>query len=195
MDEPTIHHRRSIRLQSYDYSLQGAYFVTISTYRRILLFGEVAEDIVRLNELGEIARSCWQDIPTHFADVDIDAFAVMPNHVHGILVLAASEERARHAVPLRDRLPPREFSKPTSGSLATVTGSFKSAVTRRINALHRNGPVWQRNYYEHVIRDESDLNLVRGYIATNPLRWALDSENPDNTLPATQESPLFTWER
>jgi REP element-mobilizing transposase RayT len=205
------HHRRSIRLKGYDYTQPGAYFVTICTYDREGLFGHVVDGHMVLNACGEMVRACWREIPDHFPHVALDAFVVMPNHVHGILWIVG-DVGARHAVPLHnaETIPKphavplhnaettpnphavtlhnaetipnqKQFGKPVPGSIPTIIGAFKSAVTRRINAL-RGTPgtqVWQRNYWEHIIRTERTLNAVRRYIAENPLRWHLDRENPD----------------
>jgi putative transposase len=124
----------------------------------------------------------------------LDAFVAMPNHLHGTICVSRAVGAYSHT-PLRGdaSVPFRSPSK----TIGAVVRGFKFAVTSRVNNMRGTPgqPVWQRNYYEHVIRDEHDLNLVRSYIATNPLRWALDNENPDNMLAATQESPLFAWER
>jgi REP element-mobilizing transposase RayT len=189
------HHRRSIRLKGYDYTQPGAYFVTICTYDREALFGQVVDGHMVLNACGEMVMACWREIPDHFPHVALDAFVVMPNHVHGILWIVA-DVGARHAVPLHnaetipkphavplhnaETIPNQEqFGKPVPGSISTIIGAFKSAVTRRINAL-RGTPgtqVWQRNYWEHIIRTERTLNAIRRYIAENPLRWHLDRYN------------------
>jgi len=190
--DPERHHRRSIRLKGYDYTQPGAYFVTIVTQNRACLFGEVVEGQMRLNEAVHLAQRCWTDIPNHFPHVQLDAFIIMPNPVHGILVIAhhaaPDDVGARHAVPQ----PPRtashtptveQFGKPVHGSIPTIVRSFKSATTRHINILRGTpgAPVWQPNYYEHIIRDERSLNRIREYIVTNPLRWHLDHENPART--------------
>ena len=201
--DPEQHHRRSIRLPGYDYAEPGACFVTICTKDRLCLFGEVVAGEMRLNAAGHIAHQCWSDIPNHFPHVQLDAFIVMPNHVHGILVIAhhaapddvgARHVGARHAVPLQPPAvtpPPtasrnpavEQFGKPVHGSIPTIVRSFKSAATRHINILRGTpgAPVWQRNYYEHIIRTEDALRRIRQYIVTNPMRWHLDRENPDRT--------------
>jgi REP element-mobilizing transposase RayT len=197
------YHRRSIRLKGYDDTQPGAYFVTLCTHDRVCLFGEVVEGQMRLNELGEIVCQCWLAIPDHFPQTALDAFVIMPNHVHGILwiVDAATDDivGATHASPLQ--LQPLQPQHPTSPlqpqyptlplrlvsspgpkrqSIGAIVGSFKSAASKRIN--ERRGtpgaPVWQRNYYEHIIRSEDSLARIREYIAENPLRWHLDRENP-----------------
>jgi len=183
------HHRRSIRLKGYDYTQPGAYFVTICTRDREPLLGRVVDGHMVLNACGEMVRACWREIPDHFPHVALDAFVVMPNHVHGILWIVG-DVGARHAVPLHNAEPmpnQEQFGKPVPGSIPTIIRAFKSAVTRRINE-HRGtpgAPVWQRNYYEHIIRTtvgahgRSPLDAIRRYIAENPLRWYLDGENPD----------------
>ena len=178
MTEST-HHRRSIRLPEYDYTLPGAYFVTICTYKRAHLFGQVIDGGMQLSRYGQIAHACWEEIPAHFPHVELDAFVVMPNHIHGIIVVGA-----RHAVPLQQPQT-EQFGKPVPGSVPTIVRSFKSAVTKRINAI-RGTPgarVWQRNYWEHVIRHERALNAIRQYILANPIRWHLDRYNAEAVGP------------
>jgi len=185
--DPDRHHRRSIRLKGYDYTQPGAYFITICTRDRVCLFGEVIDGEMRLNPLGEIVRQCWWAIPEHFSHVVLDEFVVMPNHVHGIIVIMATHDvGATHASPLRVR--PRG---PQRQSIASIVGSIKSAAAKRINEYRGTpgAPVWQRNYYEHVVRDDQPLNHIREYIATNPLRWHLDRENP------LQTGPDDLWEK
>jgi len=180
------YHRRSIRLKGYDYTQAGAYFVTICTYQRMCLFGEVVEGQMRLNELGEIVRDEWLKTAQLRPRVVLDAFVVMPNHIHGIIVLVDRRGTLQRAPTTFER-----FGKPTSDSIPTIVRLFKSAAARRIN--ERRGtpgaPVWQRNYYEHIIRSEDSLVRIREYIAENPLRWHLDRENPQ----AVGEDEL--WDR
>jgi len=177
--DPEKHHRRSIRLKGYEYTRAGAYFVTICTKDRACLFGDVSDGVTRLNQMGHIVRQCWLAIPDHFPHVLLDEFVVMPNHVHGIIVIMATHiVGARHAVPLQFGKQ-EQFAKPVPGSIPTIVRSFKSAATKRINE-HRGtpgAPVWQHNYYEHIIRNDGSLHRIREYIATNPLRWHLDREN------------------
>ena len=183
MAEGDAKRRRSIRLPAYDYRWPGAYFVTVCTKNRECLFGDVRDGNIVPNEFGRIVESSWANIPIHFPFVSLDAFVLMPNHVHGVLVLTEVERDAvgaRHALPLQ-REPLRRFQKPPAESLSSVIGSFKSASTRQINLL-RGTPgasVWQRNYYEYVIRNEQDLLAIRQYIRDNPVRWDQDEENPE----------------
>jgi len=177
-------HRRSIRLKGYDYTQAGAYFVTICTKDRACLFGDVADGVMRLNQMGHIVRQCWLAIPNHVPHVLLDEFVVMPNHVHGIIVIMPTHDvGATHASPLQNDDTPTRPRGPQPRSVASIVGSFKSAAAKRINE-HRGtpgAPIWQRNYYEHIIRDDESLNLIRNYIADNPLRWQIDAENP-NTI-------------
>ena len=182
--DPEQHHRRSIRLPGWDCAGAGVCFVTICTHGRACLFGEVVDGETRLSEYGQIVWACWVEIPAHFPHAEMDAFVVMPNHVHGIIMLVEQTGvGARHAVPLQNGTPPRmeRFGNPVPGSIPTVIRSFKSAVTKRINALRDapGAPVWQRNYYEHIVRDEEELGHIRECILGNPADWATDENNPD----------------
>ena len=129
MTEPDVHRRRSIRLRDYDYSQQGAYFVTVCAWNRECLFGEIKNGQMGLNEYGEMVMKCWKAIPDHFPHVATDEFIIMPNHIHGIVFIVG----ARHAVPLQTI--GKQFAKPVSGSLSTIIRSFKSAVTKSINTI------------------------------------------------------------
>ncbi|MDT7973589.1 MAG: transposase [Armatimonadota bacterium] len=176
--DPDRHHRRSIRLRGYDYRQPGAYFVTIVTQDRACLFGEVVGEEMHLNELGKIVWEEWFRSAEIRQEIELlpDEFVAMPNHVHGIVWIVEFPVGAHGRAPLHhaplQRLP---------RSLASFIAGFKSATTKRINALRGtpSAPVWQRNYYEHIIRDEKSLNRIRQYIAENPLRWHLDAENPN----------------
>lgn len=144
-----IHHRRSIRLKGYDYSAAGGYFVTVVTFRRECLFGEIVEGEIKVNALGRIVQECWNETPAHFPNVEIDSFVIMPNHIHGI-VFIHENVGATHASPL---LPSRG---PSPRSLGAIVGSFKSAVSRRAGLELDSANIWQRNYYEHIIRNQPD---------------------------------------
>ena len=161
------HYRRSIRLKEYDYSQTGAYFVTVCVQDRKFLFGDIIDGTMQLNKYGQTAMECWGKIPRHFMDVTSDVFVVMPNHLHGIVVIVNDGRGMACHAPTN-----RYFGKPIPNSLSTIIGSFKSAVTKYIN-LSRNTSgaiVWQRNYYEHIIRNKNELNRIREYIINNPLR-------------------------
>jgi putative transposase len=156
-----IRNRRSIRLPKYDYSQPGAYFVTINAYEKSPIFGEISNDVMKLNKNGLAAKRNLEQIKSHFHFVNIDAFIVMPDHVHAIIVLLdenPSDVGAQHAAPLQGKA-----IQPLSGSLAAIVRSYKSSVTRDINLLRKTpaAHVWQCSYYEHVIRSEEDLNETR----------------------------------
>jgi len=167
--DPQKHRRRSIRLKGYDYTQSGAYYITIVTYQRLSLFGEVGSAEVRLNELGQIAHKEWFKTAELRPYVELyeDEFVVMPNHVHGIIWIQNNIVGAERR------------SAPTPKSLGAIIRAYKSAVTYAVNALQnqRGAVLWQRNYYEHVIRDEKDLQAKRDYILSNPRNWEKDDEN------------------
>ena len=176
---PEIHHRRSIRLRGYDYAQPGAYFVTICTHGRECLFGEIVNGEMRLNLYGRIVEECWQTIPHHFDGVKLDEFVVMPNHVHGILNIVEQRRGTACRAPTTGT---EQFGQPRPHSLPTIIRSFKSAATQRVNQS-RGTPgttVWQRNYYEHVVRGDADLDRIRVYILDNPAKWHEDPNNPEN---------------
>ena len=185
------YHRRSIRLKGYDYTQPGAYFVTICTHGRKMLFGRVVDGEMQLNEFGEIVREEWFRSPDIRAEIELfpTEFVVMPNHIHGIvwIVETDTDVGAHSRAPLRrDRAP---LHRPPR-SLGSFIAGFKSVVTKRINALRETpgARVWQRNYYERIIRDERALNAIRRYILTNPSRWSLDRYNPQSTrIPANDD--------
>lgn len=178
---PVKPNRKSIRLPYYDYTDVGAYFITLCVADHRCLFGEVREPEVVLNPMGQIALAMWEEIPVHFPQVQLDQFVVMPNHIHGILFITdkaqqveqTHPQRTQHAASLR---PMRAFGSLQSGSLGSMVRSYKSAVTRQVNLLKQTpgSLLWQKKYYEHVIRDEPDLNRIRDYILTNPSRWVED---------------------
>lgn len=170
--DPKIHHRRSIRLKGYDYARDGAYFVTIVTWQREMLFGEVVDGVMVLNDMGEIVREEWERAPIVRPYIELGAYVVMPNHIHGILIFNVGA--TRRVAPTKTTL--------QSGSLGAVIGQFKSIVTKRINTLHNSPgvPVWQRNYYDRIIRNEREMSRIWDYIEANPARWEKDEENTEN---------------
>ena len=206
--DPKRHHRRSIRLKGYDYSQAGAYYVTIVTWHRELLFGEIVNKEMRLNPFGEIVQKWWREIPTHFPNTETGAFVIMPNHVHGIIFIV--ERRGAVSVPRDNQNHNKmdlfelknkpleqgdEINKNVSASmggetpplrvptLGQVVAYFKYQSTKEMNTVENAGTVtkfWQRNYYEHIIRNENDLKNKTDYIESNPLLWDEDDENPIN---------------
>jgi REP element-mobilizing transposase RayT len=159
---PDTRHRRSLRLPGYDYSQSNAYFVTICAAHKKFLFGNIRDGIMRLSEAGQVVVEEWLKTAKLRPYLTLDESVVMPNHFHGILWVddTPKEGTARRAPTMEG------FGKPVTGSLPTIIGAFKAAVTRRINALRTSGKgeVWQRGYYEHVIRDDASLNRIREYI-------------------------------
>lgn len=182
---PDIHHRRSIRLQDYDYSCNGAYFVTICAQNRDGCFE-------RFEQLRRIVEAQWQSIPERFPGVILDEYVIMPNHLHGIIVLCRDTPRGcPDSVHLQSGHPQKtghpNNRAPARGGVPTlgdIVGSFKSLCvtdwlkTIKFEHLDAVAKFWQSNYYEHVIRNEDEMDRVRRYIADNPLRWELDRENP-----------------
>ena len=155
--DPQKHHRRSIRLKNYDYSQPGAYFVTICTEGRQCFFGQIVEGEMHLSDVGQMVQRLWCAIPERFPYVEIDHFIIMPNHLHGIIVLN-----------------PDEHTKNCSATLGLVLRRFKALTTRSIRTTNESQFEWQRNYHEHIIRNGTNLNHIRQYIIDNPIKWAED---------------------
>jgi len=169
-------YRRSIRLPDHDYSQPGAYFVTIVAYKHICIFGEAAHECIQLSEIGRVVESTWCEIPMHFQNVSNEHFLIMPNHLHGIIIIENPPDRARHAAPLPQFNISSQKSNPST--LGTIVGSFKSAVTKTIHQINglEDIKVWQRNFDEHIIRDEQEYRSIVNYIMTNPMNWENDPE-------------------
>jgi REP element-mobilizing transposase RayT len=160
-------------LKEYDYSQAGAYFITVCTKHRKMLFGDIVEDGISLSVFGLLVKECWDNLPRHYHFLELDAFIVMPNHVHGILVLTGDLNVGAGLKPA-----------PTSNrhALPEIVRALKTFSACRINE-NRGTPgtrVWQRNYYEHVIRNEIDLEETREYIQNNPFKWLEDENHPAN---------------
>lgn len=179
-------HRRSIRLPEFDYTQPGAYFITLVTVNRTHLFGEIVDGIFRSTPLGEIARQEWFKTAElrSYVTINEDEFVVMPNHIHGIIHV---EEHTSMANPVKaqlrcavtqQRCAPTPFKPIQPASLGAVVRAYKSAVTyaaHKVN-LHSGKTIWQRNYYEHIIRNELDLLQIQEYIISNPATWQEDKE-------------------
>lgn len=214
--DPNKYHRRSIRLKGFDYTQEGAYFVTICTQNQACLFGDIVNGQMRLNDVGTIADICWRAIPEHFPRVVLDVFVIMPNHVHGIIWIGPGNRAnvgakdvgisanlgakdvgisdnvgakdmeisdnvgAKNFSPLPPRLSQRGASafRSPSKTVGSIVRGFKIGVTKWVRSNKNFYTVWQRNYYEHIIRNETALNRLRQYIADNPAHWADDQENP-----------------
>jgi len=158
--DPKIHHRRSIRLQGYDYSQAGAYYITIVVHGRECILGEFVGDAaeIQLNQFGQIVQRAWFDLPKHYPHIQLGSFCIMPNHVHAVIIIVA-----------------------TGHPLSEIVRAFKSFSARRINEIRKTPgiPVWQRNYYEHIIRNAEEHNRIHLYIEANPANWLEDHESPE----------------
>jgi REP element-mobilizing transposase RayT len=211
-DEKPVIRRHSLRLKNYDYRTSGAYFVTICTLDRRCLFGEITDGAMHMTSPGQVAEREWFRSAEMRREVVLDEFVVMPNHVHGIVFLVGVDEGSLHGAegvhrtPLRvdaeSTLPPgaridpegvhrTPLRRPMSRSLGVMINGYKAAVTREIRRLSGNpdAVVWQRNYYEHVIRNEHDLDSIREYIRNNPAQWTLDRENPERARDTSPHEP------
>jgi len=164
--------RRSIRLPHYDYGESGGYFVTLCVHDRGCLFGEIVDGAMQLSECGALVASEWNKTADIRPQVVLDEFVVMPNHFHAIVTMEVSR---RGVLPYA-----RPSFQSPSQTIGAVIRGFKSASAKRINDIRRTPgvAVWQRNYYEHVIRHENELTRIREYVVNNPLQWSLDRENP-----------------
>jgi REP element-mobilizing transposase RayT len=174
----SYHERRTIRLKNYDYSSDALYYVTICTTGNNEIFGGIKNGRMLLNEYGIIARKEWFKTARIRTYVDLDAFIILPDHIHGIIVIKNQKfdqcrGMACHAQPIHSTFVNRKFSNPINQSLSSIIGCYKSSVTREINKL-RSSPgrtIWQRNYYEHIIRNEKELFAARKYIMNNPKKY------------------------
>ncbi|MFZ2096947.1 MAG: transposase [Anaerolineales bacterium] len=194
--DPRIHQRRSIRLKEYDYSQPGAYFVTLVTKGRLNLFGEIIEGEMKVNQYGKIVQLTWKDLPRYYSYITLEAFIVMPNHVHAIVIIDADATSRGGSSQTGESIPVKSISgrliKSEDGKtrpydqrrhgLPEIIRALKSYSARRINQVrHLSGEtVWQRNYYEHIIRNQRELGQIRLYIMENPRQWAQDQEKPQN---------------
>ncbi|PZV26802.1 MAG: transposase [Snowella sp.] len=171
--------RRSIRLKGFDYSSDGAYFLTICVQNRECLFGEIQKEKMILNDYGKIVREIWEDLLTTIVDIDLDEYVIMPNHFHAILVIDKSLESTNFYGSLNVN----NDKERRKMILSKVVGKFKMLTAKAINQMRGNeGKFWQRNYYETVIRSEEDLNRIREYIINNPMQWELDDNHPNYML-------------
>jgi REP element-mobilizing transposase RayT len=170
-------HRQSIRLKGYDYGLNGAYYITICSYQKQYLFGEIVEGNMERNLLGDTVEAVWYRLPLHFKFIELDAFIVMPNHIHGIIVIQNQAlEKAAHDSQYPHGTMPE--------SLGAIVQNFKSISTRKINFLCGDRlKIWQRNYYEHIIRNENSYQKIRQYILDNPRNWEQDENNLNKFKP------------
>ena len=170
MSDPShVHNRQSIRLKGYDYSQAGAYFITICTQGRECLFGQVVDGEMHLSEIGQIAQKQWNQIPARFENVELGPFVVMPNHHHGILIVRAGLAPALG----------QPQGLPLPKTIGDIVGAYKSLVANECIKIFKTknqfmGKLWQRNYYEHIIRDEQSYQNIAAYILNNPRQWEAD---------------------
>ena len=196
--DPQRHHRRSIRLPDYDYSQPGAYFITMVTYQRDCLFGNIVDGKMHLSAMGQIAEEHWRLIPEHFPHGALGAYVIMPDHVHGIIIINgrsdadASERSTIVSSPkLSSSKPSREaFGKPVRGSIPTKIRAYKASVTYRLQREFSTTAIWQRNYYEHIIRNEAEYNRIHAYSeAIQPTGTSMRNilQNPHNYFRSAAE--------
>ena len=167
-NDPEFQHRRPIRLQGYDYSSGDMFFVTINTKDHVCLFGEIISGEMYLNAVGKIVLYEWERLEFRFPQIQIIAFVIMPNHIHGIILINDGSAEANHGLRVTSG-----WGGPTRGSLGVIVGQFKSRVTKRLLSQPdwSKTPVWQRNYYEHIIRNQDELERIYQYIQANPINW------------------------
>lgn len=177
-------HRKSIRLKNYNYASPGHYFITIKTYCRQPFFGEIVDGKMALNGYGDIAKQCWLEIPEHYPSVELDEWVIMPDHIHGILRIkeysdfanakSAFDVGVENLQPLHQMPKPgqrHKFQHVIPGSIACIVRGFKIGVTKSIRADCPGKIIWQRNYHDHIVQDQEELNNIRNYIKLNPLKW------------------------
>jgi putative transposase len=163
-----LHARQTIRLKEYDYSQAGYYFVTICSHNRIHIFGNIKDDVIELNENGKIVEHWLNHIKIKYSNCDLDYYCIMPNHIHFILIINDTIECRGGVTP--------PLPKPKLGN---IIGFTKYQSTKQINEIRNSpgSPIWQRNYYEHIIRNEKELYEIRKYIENNPINWNEDEYN------------------
>ena len=165
--------RKHIRLPGWDYSSEGVYFITICCHEGESFFGKLIDNKMVLSEIGKMASYFWKEIPVHFKHVKLDEYVVMPNHIHGILILDYSLVGTRHGVSLQ-RIGTNQFSKPVENSVSVIVNQYKSSLKRWCNQNGYKSFQWQSRFYDHIVRDENSIDLVREYIKSNPANWYSD---------------------
>jgi len=197
---PNLHKRQSTRLKGYDYSKEGNYFLTICCQDKECLFGDVVNGKMILNNIGEVVNECWLKIPNHFPKVKLKEYVIMPNHIHGIIELIndeksvsnntavenlrvinlkAENEQLLNFIPIKNSIIQNNFQKCTPRSIGSIIKGFKIGVTKWIRDKNNFEPiliesVWQRNYHEHIIRDNREYEKIVKYIINNPSKWEID---------------------
>lgn len=170
---PLIHNRNSIRLQGYDYASEGAYFLTICTYQNHQLFGKIENDIMLLKKFGQLVRDEWEKSTIIRAEIELGEYVIMPNHMHAIVFINKT-----NCTGVRPNAPNDQntFSGLKPKTIGSLIAGFKSSVTKKINLLRNSPgkPIWHRNYWEHIIRDDESFDKIVDYINTNPINWRND---------------------
>lgn len=173
------HRRRQIRLEDYDYSQEGFYFITICTYQRLFLFGEIQQGEMHLNTYGTIAHNCWKATGEIRRNITLADFIIMPNHMHAILSInqcVKKQDSSAKALDM-DKQPTGVCNTPLqspSQTIGSIIRGYKASVTKLINKTGYQQPIWQRNYYEHIIRTDESLASISEYILANPTTWEQD---------------------
>ena len=187
--DPSIHHRKSIRLKEYDYAESGMYFFTVCCHDKKALLGHISEGEIELNRFGEIVHEVWLDLPKHYAQIKLDEFVVMPNHIHAVVVIDGEK------VPYKRNITEQQHNVETwraaslqsetmtnianmQGWLSVVIGGLKSAITKY---AHDNGIpfAWQTRFYDRIVRSQDELNRIGEYIQSNVAQWSIDKLNID----------------
>lgn len=173
------YHRKSIRLEGYDYTQAGAYFITIVTANRVVRFGSILDGEMQMNLVGQMVLREWQRLPGRFSGLEVDLFVIMPNHIHGILRIKSRDlsRDLENSLPIHNTgLAPHVVA----GSVGAVVRAFKSSTTLHYHRMRGTDPdpLWQRNYYEHILRNDQEWDRVRRYILNNPFEWDRDPANP-----------------
>ena len=192
-----VRNRRSVRLRGYDYSQAGAYFITICAQNRRCLFGSIAEGTMALNDAGRAVAACWLQIPDHFPHVELDEYVVMPNHIHGIVIIVGANNyspvQSNHDSPVQsnNHSPLQKHPTGTARTIGSMVRGFKIGVTQWYRQRSVPSKIWQRNYWDHIIRNESELNRIRQYILNNPMQWEQDSLYAPTNVGANNDSPFL----
>jgi putative transposase len=170
--------RKGLRLTGWDYSSEGVYFVTICCHDRQSYFGRICDNEIILSEIGLIATKFWKEIPNHFVHVKLDEYIVMPNHIHGIIILDYSLVRSRHGMTLQSNNGSNhninQFSKPIKNSISVIINQYKSSVKRWCNQNGSDHFRWQSRFYDQLLHNENSIDIIREYIYNNPKKWEED---------------------
>ncbi|MHA1344653.1 MAG: transposase [Promethearchaeota archaeon] len=175
------YNRKSIRLRDYDYSQPGLYFITICTQNKLCLFGQIKNEKMILNNAGEMVKKCWLEIPKHHSNVVLHKYIIMPNHIHGIIEIVGVQNiepgRKKYKIVGVQNIEPllrNKFQKIIPGSIGSIVRGFKIGVTKWFHKNTNIKNVWQRNYYEHIIRNKKSYIKITEYIENNPIKWKND---------------------